>query len=125
MASKRKEHLKDIHFRILVEVSKNPNISTRMLSSSLGISNGSSYYCVKALIQKGFVKLENFKSSKNKRHYSYILTKKGIIEKTTLTADFLKRKKAEYNQIKDEINSVTASIDMQTDNKKVKSSQGN
>ena len=96
-----------------------------MLSSSLGISNGSSYYCIKALIEKGFVKLENFKSSENKRHYSYILTKKGIIEKTILTADFLKRKKVEYNQIKDEINSVTASIDMQTDNKKVKSSQGN
>lgn len=116
MASRRKEILKDIHFRILVEVSKNPHISTRMLSSKLGISNGSSYYCIKALIQKGFVKLENFTSSENKRHYSYILTKKGIIEKTVLTADFLKRKKAEYHQIRDEINSVMASMDMQTGN---------
>ena len=114
MASKRKEQLRDLHLRIMIEVSKNPSISTRMLSKSLGISNGSSYYCIRALIKKGLVKLENFKSAKNKRHYSYFLTKAGIIEKTMLTSDFLKRKKDEYDQIKSEIDDVLESIEVQS-----------
>ena len=69
----------------------------------MGISNGSAYYCVTALIQKGFVKLQNFTQSKTKANYIYELTPRGIRAKAALTVQFLERKKLEYNELKAEI----------------------
>lgn len=103
MASNRQEIKKDIQYRILVAVENNPNVTTRELSKMLGISNGSAYYCTKALISKGLVKFENFSASKNKSKYTYYLTPKGIVEKSKLTANFLARKILEYKQIKEEL----------------------
>ena len=80
-----------------------PNISTRQIAERVGISNGSAYYCVTALIQKGFVKLQNFTQSKTKANYIYELTPRGIRAKAALTVQFLERKKLEYNELKAEI----------------------
>ena len=80
-----------------------PSISTREIARQIGISNGAAYYCVTALIEKGFVKLKNFTQSKAKANYLYELTPRGIREKTVLTVQFLERKRHEYNDLRDEI----------------------
>ena len=81
-----------------------PTISTREIASRVGISNGAAYYCVTALIELGFVKLNNFAKSETKSNYIYELTPRGIREKAILTAQFLERKRQEYNDLKLEIN---------------------
>ena len=80
-----------------------PSISTREIARQIGISNGAAYYCVTALIEKGFVKLKNFTQSKAKANYLYELTPRGIREKAGLTVQFLERKRHEYNDLRDEI----------------------
>ena len=69
----------------------------------VGISNGTAYYCVTALIEKGFVKLKNFTKSKKKTNYIYELTPRGIRAKAVLTVKFLERKRDEYNDLSAEI----------------------
>ena len=81
----------------------NPSISTREIARKVGISNGSAYYCVTALIEKGFVKLKNFTQSKTKANYIYKLTPRGVRAKAALTVSFLERKKIEYEALKAEI----------------------
>jgi len=73
------------------------------LSKELGLSLGKVNYCLKSIIGKGFVKIDNFKNSRNKSQYSYLLTPKGIEEKARLTVEFLKIKTQEYENLKDEI----------------------
>ena len=80
-----------------------PSISTREIADRVGISNGAAYYCVTALIQKGFVKLRNFTKAKNKSNYFYELTPRGIRAKAELTVQFLERKRDEYNELRAEI----------------------
>jgi EPS-associated MarR family transcriptional regulator len=80
-----------------------PNINQRMLAESLGVSLGKTNFCLKALLDKGMVKMENFRTSTRKRNYSYLLTPSGIAEKATLTQRFLKRKMEEYDALKAEI----------------------
>ena len=80
-----------------------PSISTREIASSVGISNGAAYYCVTALVAKGYVKLKNFTQSKNKSKYIYELTPRGIRAKAVLTVQFLERKRNEYDDLKAEI----------------------
>ena len=82
---------------------EHPSISTREIAQKVGISNGSAYYCVTALIGKGFVKLKNFTKSKNKSKYIYELTPRGIRAKAALTVQFLERKRNEYDQLRTEI----------------------
>jgi EPS-associated MarR family transcriptional regulator len=93
----------DIHFRVLKIVESNPQITQRDLADELGVSLGKVNYCLKSLIDKGWVKASNFKNSKNKLAYAYLLTPKGIEEKAAMTVRFLKRKMDEYEVLKEEI----------------------
>ena len=103
MASQREQQQQETHFRVMRLLDEDPSISTREIAQKVGISNGSAYYCVTALVEKGFVKLKNFTQSKTKANYIYQLTPRGIRVKTALTVSFLERKKHEYEHLKMEI----------------------
>lgn len=91
------------HFRILKIVSENPQITQRDLAVQLGISVGKANYLVKALIEKGQIKIGNFKQAENKLKYAYLLTPQGIRERIRLTRDYLVRVEAEYVALKTEV----------------------
>ena len=78
-------------------------MSSRQVAEAVGISNGSAYYVLTALIEKGLIKLGNFKKSSKKGQYIYLLTPKGIREKSILTHNFIERKRKEYINLKGEI----------------------
>ena len=103
MASRRKEHQEDAKFRVFQIINENPQMTTREIAQKVGISNGSAYYLLTSLIDMGFIKLSNFKDSSQKIKYSYLLTPKGIREKSLVTSKFLVRKKQEYELLKKEI----------------------
>lgn len=90
---------------------ENPEMSTRDLATDMGISNGAAYYCLNALVEKGCVKLGNFKRSEHKGRYAYVLTPSGIAERVGLTKRFLARKMAEYDVLKAEIEELQADVD--------------
>jgi|TARA_B110000858_G_C17689583_1_gene420622 EPS-associated MarR family transcriptional regulator len=91
-------------FEVLRIIQMRPNSSQRKLAEQLGFSLGKLNYCLKALKSKGFVKMNNFKKQKNKLKYAqYVLTPKGISERTRLTIDFMKKKMNEYDQLKKEL----------------------
>ena len=113
MASTHTQQVEDLHFRVLKLLHDKPDISQRDLADQLGVSHGKMNYCLNALIDKGLVKLENFQSSQHKFKYAYLLTPAGIAEKAALTGRFLKRKMAEYEALKAEIEALQA--DMQTE----------
>ena len=92
------------HFNILRKIQKKPNSTQRELARELGFSLGKLNYCLKALQQKGLVKIENFKKNPNKINYFYVLTPDGIAEKSNLTLNFMKRKMKEYDELKKELN---------------------
>ena len=94
---------KDDHFNVLRKINSNPNISQRELASNLNLSLGKINYCLKELKKKGLVKIKNFKKSEKKTNYIYILTPKGISEKTRITINFMKRKMKEYDELKKEL----------------------
>ena len=87
-------------------ISKMPELSSRQVAEAVGISNGSAYYVLTALVEKGLVKLENFKKNPRKGQYAYLLTPKGIREKSLLTHNFIERKRQEYRDLKAEIESL-------------------
>ncbi len=92
------------HFEVLRKINKNNNISQRKLAEDLGFSLGKLNYCLKALQQKGLVKIKNFQKKKDKLSYfQYIITPKGISERTKLTINFMKRKMKEYDELKKEL----------------------
>lgn len=103
MASRRDQRQQETHFKVIRLLDEDPSISTREIALRVGISNGAAYYCVTALVEKGFVKLKNFTKSKTKTNYIYELTPRGIREKAALTVQFLERKRDEYNELKLEI----------------------
>ena len=103
MASNREEQQSEIRFQVMRLISETPERSTRQIAKKVGISNGSAYYVITALIEKGLVKLENFKKNSKKRQYVYLLTPRGIKEKSLLTHRFIKRKRQEYWDLKTEI----------------------
>ena len=103
MASRRKEHQEDAKFRVFQIINENPQMTTREIAQKVGISNGSTYYLLTSLIDMGFIKLSNFKDSSQKIKYSYLLTPKGIREKSLVASKFLVRKKQEYELLKKEI----------------------
>lgn len=103
MASNRDERQQETHFRVMRLLDEDPSISTREIAQKVGISNGAAYYCVTALIDKGFVKLKNFTLLKSKADYIYELTPRGIRAKAALTVQFLERKRNEYHQLRAEI----------------------
>ena len=91
------------HFEILRKIQKKPNSTQRELAEGLGFSLGKLNYCLKALKAKGLIKISNFKKNPNKINYFYMLTPKGISEKTKLTINFMKRKMKEYDELKKEL----------------------
>jgi EPS-associated MarR family transcriptional regulator len=103
LASRRKEHQEDAKFRVFQIINENPQMTTREIAQKVGISNGSAYYLLTSLIEMGFIKLSNFKESSQKIKYSYLITPKGIREKSLVSRKFLVRKKQEYEQLKKEI----------------------
>ena len=103
MASRRNQRQQETHFKVIRLLDEDPSISTREIALRVGISNGAAYYCVTALVEKGFVKLKNFTKSKTKTNYIYELTPRGIREKAALTVQFLERKRDEYDELKLEI----------------------
>ncbi len=90
-------------FNVLRKIRSKPKYSQRELASELGFSLGKLNYCLKALKQKGLIKMRNFQKNPNKLGYVYILTPKGIATKTELTLNFMKRKMKEYDELKAEI----------------------
>ena len=91
------------HFNVLRKVKKKSYSSQRKLAGDLGFSLGKLNYCLKALQEKGLIKIENFKKNPKKINYIYVLTPKGITEKTKLTVNFMKRKMKEYDELKSEL----------------------
>ena len=91
------------HFEVLRKVQQKPGSTQRELAEELGFSLGKLNYCVKALQTKGLLKIKNFKRNPNKINYIYVLTPKGISEKTKLTINFMKRKIQEYDELKKEL----------------------
>ena len=91
------------HFNVLRKIQNKPNSTQRELAEELGFSLGKLNYCLKALQNKGLVKIKNFKRNPNKINYFYVLTPKGIAEKTKLTINFMKRKMKEYDELKKEL----------------------
>ncbi|MBW6507611.1 MAG: MarR family EPS-associated transcriptional regulator [Rhodobacteraceae bacterium] len=102
------EFHEDLRFRVLRLLQDNPEMSQREISAALGVSFGGVNYCLHALAEKGMIKVRNFRASDNKRRYAYVLTPQGIAEKAALTGRFLRRKMAEYEALKAEIEAVRA-----------------
>ena len=96
---------------------EDPSISTREIAKQVGISNGAAYYCVTALVEKGFVKLKNFTQSKTKSNYIYELTPRGIRAKAALTVSFLDRKRHEYEDLRKEIERLESELGVEDMNK--------
>jgi EPS-associated MarR family transcriptional regulator len=103
VASNRGERNEAVRLQVMRLLSENPESSTRDIADAVGISNGGAYYVLTALIEKGFVKLENFKKNPRKGQYAYLLTPKGLREKSLLTHAFIERKRREYADLKEEI----------------------
>ena len=93
----------EAHFRVLRLLEGNPQMNQRDLAAAAGVSLGKTNYCINALLEKGLIKVQNFKSSKRKLAYAYLLTPAGIAEKAALTQRFLTRKMEEYEALKAEI----------------------
>ena len=97
----------ELQFRVMRLLEANPKMNQRELSKSLGVSLGGINYCLNALAAKGSIKIQNFRNNKNKWVYAYLLTPQGLAEKTALTGSFLKRKKQEYQLLKEEIEALS------------------
>ena len=93
----------EISYRLIKFIEEDPDISQRELAKAMGISLGKTNYCLKALMDKGWLKARNFKNSNNKIAYAYVLTPRGLREKAKITGRFLKRKVTEYEMLKSEI----------------------
>ncbi len=93
----------DIHLKLLRYLEEHPQVSQRQLAEHLDVSLGKANYCLRALVERGLVKANNFKNSANKRAYLYLLTPKGIEAKAQISVRFLQRKKEEYEALRAEI----------------------
>ncbi len=109
MTSRNARTQEDTDFRVMHLLEGNPDITQRELAERLGVSVGRLNYCLKALMSRGWVKMQNFTNSKNKFGYMYLLTPDGVIQKTSLTSKFLKRKLLEYEALRAEIESLGGS----------------
>lgn len=101
---------KALFLEVIKALEKVPKQSQRALSEHCGVSLGSVHYCLKSLIDKGYVKTQNFKNAKNKLAYAYILTPSGIKLKRFLTIAFLRRKQAEYASLRKEIRTLKSDL---------------
>lgn len=96
----------EARYKLLALLEPNPGLSQREVARRLGISLGKVNYCLKALMDKGWIKAANFTNSRNKRAYMYLLTPRGIEAKARLTSEFLKIKLHEYEALKEEIEQI-------------------
>ena len=103
------------HLKVLRLLEQNPHLSQRELAQSLGVSVGKVNYCVKALVDKGVIKINNFRNNKNKSVYVYLLTPAGIAKRTELTVKFLQRKMHEYELLQQEIKILQAELRQEQD----------
>ena len=106
MQSRRSMLQEDTYFRFMRILQERPDVTQREIAKMLGISTSGLNYCLKALIEKEWVKVHNFSISKSKLGYFYLLTPSGISEKSALTYMFLQRRMKEYAEISAEINSI-------------------
>ena len=106
MTSRQANQQEDTYFRVMRILYDNPEITQRKLAKKLGVSVSGLNYCLKALIDKGWVKIQNFSNNKKKLGYAYLLTPTGIVQKASLTSSFLQRKMQEYEALKQEIKQV-------------------
>ena len=93
----------EIHYKLLKVLEKNPDVTQRKLAAMLGISLGKANYCLRALMEKGWVKMANFRRNPNKLGYVYLLTPKGIDERARIALRFLRHKQHEFDALKAEI----------------------
>ena len=98
-----KTHHEETHLKVMRLLQATPTLQQRDVAKALGISLGKTNYCVNALIDKGLVKMENFRNNQNKLSYAYLLTPKGLSAKAALTGRFLARKKEEYELLRAEL----------------------
>jgi hypothetical protein len=111
MTSRQAKLQEDTYFRVMRILQENPDLTQRELAEKLGISVGGLNYCLKALMEKGWVKMKNFANSKNKFGYVYVLTPTGMAEKAAITNRFLQRKMDEYEALKAEIEALRSEVD--------------
>jgi EPS-associated MarR family transcriptional regulator len=111
MSSRQSRLQQDTTFRIMTILSKNPDLTQRELADRVGISVGGVNYCLKALMEKGMVKMKNFADSKSKFGYIYVMTPRGVAERAALTRQFLKRKLEEYERLQCEIRELQGELD--------------
>ena len=111
MTSRRSQLQEDTYFRVLRLLQDNPDLTQREIAQRLGLSTSGLNYCLKALIDKGWVKVHNFSQSKNKFGYIYVLTPQGMAEKLLLASRFLRRKMSEYEALRAEIDGLQAEVD--------------
>ena len=104
--------MKESEFYVLRELSQNNHLTQRDLSKKLGLSLGSINYVLKALMKKGYIKMQKFKDSNNKAKYIYILTPKWIYDKAVLTKEFINYKLKEYESLKKEIEELKKEVEL-------------
>lgn len=105
-------------YKLLKLLHENPDMNQREIASALGLSLGKVNFCLKALVEKGWIKVGNFSRSPNKKAYAYLLTLKGIEEKAKVTFRFLEAKREEYEALKAEIDALQAEVNDQDDLKR-------
>ena len=118
MTSRQARLQEDTFFRVMRILQEDPDLTQRELAEQLGISVGGLNYCLKALMEKGLVKMNNFANSKNKFGYVYVLTPSGIAEKAALTRRFLQRKIREYEALRLEIEALKSEVKSTTNQPK-------
>jgi EPS-associated MarR family transcriptional regulator len=100
----------ELRLRILRLLTDSPDLPQRELAHRLGLSLGKTNYCLRALIDKGWIKVNNFRNSQNKMAYAYLLTPQGVSAKAAVTAAFLRRKQEEYSTLEREIEELRAEV---------------
>ena len=113
MTTRQAQIQEDTYFRVMRILLENQDLTQRELAEKLGVSVGGLNYCLNALMDKGWVKMQNFQNSKNKFKYVYLLTPQGVAEKVALTSRFLHRKMQEYEALKAEIESLRQDAETQ------------
>ena len=100
----------EIRYRLLTYLEEHPTSTQRQVARALGVSIGKANYCLKALVEKGWIKVRNFRNSNNKSAYLYVLTPRGIEEKVEVTCAFLRRKRDEYDRLAEEIENLADEV---------------
>ncbi len=116
MSSRQSRLQEDTYYRVMRLLQDNPDLTQRDLANQLGISVGGLNYCLKALIAKGWVKMQNFARTKNKFGYVYVLTPHGVTEKAALTKAFLQRKLEEHAALSNEIEALREEVKIMAKN---------